>query len=155
MDNKVTSKERRMTIVILPLFCMLMTSFLLFQLYIQKDTSEMSLAQVKINKQLHLNIRDGKGQFTIKPFSFADVGSDSFKAYFKNEGRNEVVVSFFRLDENGGTDNEIVDTVLAGESKEWVFNNPTTNDSDQYMFTISDASEPLPVVIGEFYITDN
>lgn len=154
MDRKLTNNKKSILVKLLILSLCVIT-FLLMRPYIHKDIKEVSYREAKMRKQFHLNIRDGEGQFTIKPFSFSDVGSDSVKVYFKNEGRNEVTVSFFRLNEKGESDNEVIDFVLVGEDKEWVFNNPTSSDADKFMLTIADSSEPMPVVIGEFYITDN
>lgn len=142
-------------IIFFALICVLIVGLTAFKMLNKRDISEMTFEQARKKKQFHLDVRDGQGTFEIKPFKFSEVSyDDDIEVYFKNEGRNDVSVSFFRLTKDG-PDNGAGEVVPAGESRCITFKNPTDNENDKFMVALSDPTEPMPVVIGEFYITDS
>lgn len=152
MKNLIRENKKLIFAFTLCIILSSITSFAFFNINSNRDIDTMSFSQAKRQKQFHLDVRHGIGVFEIKPFTFKDIGSNSFKVYFKNEGRNDVTISFLRLDKDGKSYSISRDTVVVGESKEIVFKNPSDNNTEQYSLSIVDTTEPLPVVIGEFYI---
>ena len=133
--------------------------FLLSNCHENVDFSKMSLDQALKKKQFKVEVRKGEGQFEIKPFKFTQLRDDKVNAYFRNEGRREVTLTFFNYSEhikdgNNGKELYTVREVFAkGEEKELVLKRDEKgNPDDEYMITISDSSEPYPVVLGEFMI---
>ena len=124
----------KIIIVVLVLGFLTSTGFLLLNWYDNANFSKMSLEQAIKRKQFKVEVRKGAGQFEIKPFKFAQLHDDKVKVYFRNEGRREVGLTFFNYSEHMRGDNK---------GKE---------PYDEYMLTISDPTEPYPVVLGEFMI---
>lgn len=123
----------------------------------KKSESEWTLDEAKSKGQVKLDFRKGQGgEFKILPFQFEYGFDRGYEVYFKNEGPNEVKLIFQEVEwltKNLKEDIQVESYLISpGEEIKEEFFNQTDDENAKFWITISDPTEPRPMIYGEFYI---
>ncbi|TCK98126.1 hypothetical protein EDC19_0544 [Natranaerovirga hydrolytica] len=124
----------------------------------KKSDSEWTLDEAKAKGQVKLDFRKGEaGEFKILPFKFEGGLDRGYEVYFKNEGPNEVKLNFREVEWSTETAKEDLQVesyfIAPGEELTTEFFNQTGDEDAKFWITISDPTEPRPMIQGEFYIS--
>lgn len=125
---------------------------------LKRSDNEWTLEEAKAKGQTKLDFRKGQaGEFKILPFKFEYGLDQGYEVYFKNEGPNEVKLTFQEVDWLAKKDKENLQVesylIPPGEELKVELFNKTGDEDAEFWIVISDPTEPRPMIYGEFYIS--
>lgn len=115
---------------------------------LKKKPYEWTIDQAFKKGQVKIDFRRGTPQFEILPFKAGS--TNDFEVYFKNEGPNDVHITFSYFDDNRSDINGM--TIKPNEEGTLSCETSKLDPKRKVWLAIADASEPNPIIYGELLI---